>query len=58
MLPACRLGSSCLTGSAFASDTLRRLQVAPGSLASSGRRNRYAVKDRFKVLAGLLDVFG
>jgi hypothetical protein len=38
--------------------TLRRLQIASGSLAANGMRNRYAVKDRFASLAGLVDALG
>jgi hypothetical protein len=38
--------------------TLRRLQVAGGSLAANGMRNRYAVKDRFASLGELMDRLG
>jgi hypothetical protein len=40
------------------SETLRRLQIASGSLTSSGQRNRYAVKDRFVGLAACFDALG
>lgn len=39
-------------------DTLTRLQVLSGSLTQTGRRNRYAVKDRFQALLESMDQFG
>lgn len=38
--------------------TFRALQVASGSLTQSGKKNQYAVKDRFGALAGDLHVIG
>lgn len=42
----------------FGPSTLRRLQVASGSLSTSGQRNRYAVKDRYSALARGLNAIG
>lgn len=39
-------------------DTLTRLHVLSGSLTPTGRRNRYAVKDRFQALLGSMEQFG
>lgn len=39
-------------------DTLARLQVASGSLTQSGRRNRYAVKDRYEALIHCVEQLG
>jgi len=38
--------------------TLVKLQAASGSLTATGKRNRYAVKDRYKALAGAMDQLG
>ena len=38
--------------------TLKRLQIASGSLTATGQRNRYAVKDRYKALAEDMEQFG
>jgi len=39
-------------------NTLKRLQIASGSLTATGQRNRYAVKDRYKALAEDMEQFG
>jgi RNase P/RNase MRP subunit p29 len=39
-------------------ETLTRLQVLSGSLTPTGRRNRYAVKDRFQALLDSMDQLG
>lgn len=38
--------------------TLARLQIASGSLTATRKRNRYAVKDRYKALAEAMDQLG
>lgn len=38
--------------------TLTKLQAASGSLTATGKRNRYAVKDRYKALADAMDQLG
>jgi hypothetical protein len=42
----------------YSSTTLIRLQAASGSLTASGKRNRYAVKDRYAALAAAMEEFG
>lgn len=39
-------------------DTLQRLQVISGSLTQTGRKNRYAVKDRYKGLIDAMEQLG
>jgi len=49
---------SRLVRRAFGPDMLRTLEIAAGSRARGGGRNRYAVKDRFEAAAALLEHIG
>lgn len=42
----------------YCPQTLSKLQVASGALTPTGKRNRYAVKDRYKALVDAMDQLG